>query len=49
MRLKKYAVTLSNETIVYPMATSEVAAKQKVESLIAKKGLSLTVKSVRVV
>ncbi|MFK0057985.1 hypothetical protein ACIQTN_01950 [Streptomyces werraensis] len=47
MRLKKYAVTLSNEKIVYPVASSEAKAREKVEKLIKEKGLSLKVESVR--
>jgi hypothetical protein len=47
MRLKKYVVTLSNEKIVYPVASSELKAREKVEKLIKEKGLALTIKSVR--
>ncbi|WP_168218164.1 hypothetical protein [Streptomyces lasalocidi] len=49
MRLKKYAVTLSNEKIVYPVASSEAKAKEKVEKALQEKGIQLTIVSVRVV
>ncbi len=47
--MAKFAVTLSNDKIVYPIAQCPITARRKVEKKIAETGKNLTITDVRLI